>query len=263
MLDQASQTMIDTSSNTRAAVRVSVVIPAKDEADNLRDLIPEIQQALDGERYEIIVVDDGSDDDTAELVAAMNRADARIRTIRHSRSCGQSAALWSGVQTAKGELIATLDGDGQNDPQYLPGLLDALDNPEIGLATGQRVGRRASFSKRMGSRIANAVRGWMLNDNTRDTGCGLKAFRRIAFCDLPYFSSLHRFLPALFKGDGWQVAHRDVVDRPRMHGRSKYGIFDRLAVGVPDMFGVRWLINRRKRHPLRLAGQLEDGERGA
>lgn len=255
--------MTATLSADRAAVRVSVVIPAKDEADNLRSLIPEIQAALDGESYEIIVVDDGSGDGTAEMIAKMNRTDARIRTIRHTRSCGQSAALWSGVQAAEGEMIATLDGDGQNDPQYLPELLSALDDPKIGLATGQRVGRRASFSKRMGSKIANAVRGWMLNDNTRDTGCGLKAFRRAAFCDLPYFSSLHRFLPALFTGDGWQIAYRDVVDRPRMHGRSKYGIFDRLAVGIPDMFGVRWLISRRKRHPSRLAARPEDSENRA
>ena len=166
-------------------------------------------------------------------------------------SCGQSAAVRTGVAAARAPLVVTLDGDGQNDPSFIPALVRGLETggARIGLVAGQRVGRRASGFKRLQSRIANAVRGAVLRDGTRDTGCGLKAFRRDTFLALPYFDALHRFLPALVKRDGYEVAYVEVIDRPRRHGRSNYGLWDRLWVGILDLAGVWWLIRRRKRVP--------------
>jgi len=234
------------------AVALSVVIPARNEAKNLPRLVEEVGRSLAGSDYEVIIVDDGSTDDSAAVVARMAAGDPRIRLVSHPQSCGQSGAIASGVRNAGGALVVTLDGDGQNDPKFIPALLAAIEEPEVGLVAGQRIGRKDTFTKRYGSWIANAVRGRMLGDRTRDTGCGLKAFRREAFLELPYFDALHRFLPALFISDGWAVRHVDVVDRPRRHGTSHYGIWDRLAVGVPDLFGVWWLRRRRRRNPARL-----------
>jgi dolichol-phosphate mannosyltransferase len=157
----------------------------------------------------------------------------------------------TGVAAAQGPLVVTLDGDGQNDPSFIPALVRALETggARVGLIAGQRVGRRASRFKRLQSRIANAVRGAVLRDGTRDTGCGLKALRRDTFLALPYFDGLHRFLPALVKRDGYEVGYVEVIDRPRRHGRSNYGLWDRLWVGILDLAGVWWLIRRRKRVP--------------
>ena len=173
-----------------------------------------------------------------------------LRQIRHEASCGQSAAVRSGVAAARAPVVATLDGDGQNDPSFIPALLAALESgTNIGLVAGQRVGRRSGGFKKLQSRIANGVRAAILRDGTRDTGCGLKAFRRDAFLALPYFDGLHRFLPALFRRDGYAIAYVDVIDRPRRHGVSNYGLWDRLWVGILDLAGVRWLIRRRKNVP--------------
>ena len=174
-----------------------------------------------------------------------------LRRIRHKQSCGQSAAVRTGVAAARGPIVVTLDGDGQNDPAFIPALIRALEagGPGIGLVAGQRVGRKASGFKKLQSRIANAVRGAVLRDGTRDTGCGLKAFRREAFLRLPYFDGLHRFLPALVRREGYIVGYVDVVDRPRAHGVSNYGMWDRLWVGILDLAGVWWLIRRKKRIP--------------
>ena len=168
-----------------------------------------------------------------------------------SASCGQSAAVRTGVAAARAPLVATLDGDGQNDPSFLPALVRTLETggARLGLVAGQRVGRRDSGFKRLQSRIANGVRNAILRDGTRDTGCGLKAFRRDTFLALPYFDGLHRFLPALVKRDGYEIAYVEVIDRPRRHGRSNYGLWDRLWVGILDLAGVWWLIRRRKRVP--------------
>lgn len=233
-----------------SATAVSIVVPAKDEAENLAELIEEIRSALDGRDYEIVVVDDGSTDDTAAVIAHVAESDRRIRRVFHPCSLGLSAAIHTGVRHARGRLVANLDGDGQNDPAYLPMLLDRLEDPEVGLVAGQRLGRKDSAAKQWASRIANVVRGGLLGDRTRDTGCGLKAFRRDDFLQLPYFETMHRFLPALFYADGWEVAHVDVVDRPRRHGRSHYGNLERLLIGIPDLFGVWWLIRRRRRNPV-------------
>ena len=230
---------------------LSVVIPALNEAENLAELIPEIAAAVGDTAYEVVIVDDGSTDDTAATLGRLAASGLPVRRIAHARSLGQSAALWSGVQAARGAIVLTLDGDGQNDPKPIAEFLAKFSEPLVGLVAGQRVGRKATFAKSIGSRMANAVRGALLKDSTRDTGCGIKAFRREAYLRLPYFQTMHRFLPALFLADGWRVMHVDVIDRARQHGASNYGNLDRLVVGIPDLFGVRWLTRRRRKNPFR------------
>ena len=236
----------------RAAPAVTVVVPVRNEAENVAPLADEIAAALTGRwSFEVIFVNDGSTDDTALALGRLRAGRAWVRQINHATSCGQSAAVRTGVAAARAPLVATLDGDGQNDPSFIPALVRALetDGAKVGLVAGQRVGRRASGFKRLQSRIANAVRGAILRDGTRDTGCGLKAFRRETFLALPYFDALHRFLPALVRRDGYEIAYVEVIDRPRRHGRSNYGFWDRLWVGILDLAGVWWLIRRRRRVP--------------
>ena len=231
---------------------VSVVIPCKNERDNLAFLIDEVETALKDYRFELIIVDDGSDDDTPHLLKDFAKTRSWLRHIRHEKSCGQSNAVRTGLLHAKGEFIATLDGDGQNDPAFFPQMIDALKagGPDHALAAGQRMKRTDGFVKKYGSRLANGIRQSMLKDNTRDSGCGLKVIRRQVFLNLPFFEAWHRFLPALVVREGLKVVHIDVVDRGRSHGTSKYGIFDRLWVGILDLFGVLWLRKRRKKIPI-------------
>jgi dolichol-phosphate mannosyltransferase len=231
-----------------ATPAVAIVVPVRNEAGNIAPLIDEIAAALAGMDFEIVYVDDGSTDATSAELAALMRARPYLRTIRHALSCGQSAAVRTGVRSARAPLVATLDGDGQNDPAFLPAMIAALTDG-VGLVAGQRVGRKATGFKKLQSRIANGVRGAILKDGTRDSGCGLKAFRRDAFLALPYFDGLHRFLPALVRRDGFQVAYVDVIDRDRRVGTSNYGMWDRLWVGILDLAGVWWLVCRRKRVP--------------
>ncbi|MGA8818792.1 MAG: glycosyltransferase [Xanthobacteraceae bacterium] len=230
---------------------VSVVVPVRNEAGNIAPLVAEIEAALTGCSFEIVYVNDGSTDATEAELLALAAERPHLRQIRHGTSCGQSAAIRTGVQNARGPLVATLDGDGQNDPAFIPILVNVLEGsgPRIGLVAGQRVGRKATGFKRMQSRIANRVRAAVLKDGTRDTGCGLKAFRRDLFLALPYFDGLHRFLPALVRREGFEIDYVDVVDRPRQHGVSNYGFWDRLWIGILDLAGVWWLIRRRKRLP--------------
>jgi len=244
--------MSETSTTQAQAPAVSVVVPLRNEAGNVGPLIDEIAAALAGRAFEIVCVNDGSTDATESELAEEMRARPYLRQIRHHASCGQSAAVRSGVAAARGSLIVTLDGDGQNDPAFLPKLLDAVaqGGERVGLAAGQRIGRKATGFKRFQSRLANGVRGAILRDGTRDTGCGLKAFRRDVFLALPYFDGLHRFLPALVRRDGFDVVYVDVIDRERRHGVSNYGMWDRLWVGILDLAGVWWLVRRRKRVPL-------------
>jgi glycosyltransferase involved in cell wall biosynthesis len=241
--------MADT--NSAAPPAVSVVVPVRNETDNVRRLTDEIAAALTGRRsFELIYVNDGSIDGTEEALVALRAERPWLRQIKHEMSCGQSAAIRSGVAAARAPLIATLDGDGQNDPSFIPALLHAFEQggARVGLVAGQRVGRHGAY-KKLQSRIANGVRSAILRDGTRDTGCGLKVFRRDTFLALPYFDGLHRFLPALVRRDGFTVAYVDVIDRPRHAGKSNYGLWDRLWVGIMDLFGVWWLIRRRKRVP--------------
>jgi dolichol-phosphate mannosyltransferase len=237
-----------------AAVAVSIVVPVRNEAENIAPLIAEIASALDGRwPYEIIYVNDGSTDATAERLTAVMKQRENLRQIRHVTSSGQSAAVRSGVRAARGVIVATLDGDGQNNPAFLPDLIAAIENggERVGLAAGLRVGRKDTGFKKIQSRIANGVRNAILRDGTRDTGCGLKAFRREVFLMMPYFDGLHRFLPALMRREGYEIAYVEVVDRPRRSGVSNYGFFDRLWIGIMDLAGVWWLIRRKK--PTRVA----------
>jgi dolichol-phosphate mannosyltransferase len=231
---------------------VAVVVPVRNEAGNIAALVKEIADALAGHwRFEVIYVNDGSSDGTEAELKRLMAQYPWLRRVRHKQSCGQSAAVRSGVAAARVPLIVTLDGDGQNDPAFIPAMLRALEagSPRVGLVAGQRIGRKASVFKKLQSRIANAVRGTVLRDGTRDTGCGLKAFRRDLFLALPYFDGLHRFLPALVRREGYDIGYVDVVDRPRGAGVSNYGMWDRLWVGILDLAGVWWLIRRKQRVP--------------
>jgi glycosyltransferase involved in cell wall biosynthesis len=230
---------------------VSIVVPVRNEADNIAPLIEEITAALDGRwAYEIIYVNDGSTDATGERLAAIMAQRDNLRQLRHAKSGGQSAAVRSGVRAARGGIVATLDGDGQNNPAFLPDLIAAVEKGDnVGLAAGQRVGRKDTGFKKFQSRVANKVRNAILQDGTRDTGCGLKAFRREVFLTMPYFDGLHRFLPALIRREGFDIAYVDVIDRPRHSGVSNYGFFDRLWIGIMDLAGVWWLIRRKKPTP--------------
>lgn len=233
---------------------LTVIVPVKNEADNVLPLIGEIRAALkDGPAYEILYIDDGSTDETRDRLDEAAKTAPELRVLYHAASCGQSGALRTGVMNARGRVIATLDGDGQNDPADLPRLVAAFLNPasaaELGMIAGQRVKRRDSTVKRWSSRIANKVRSSMLGDDTPDTGCGLKVFSREAFLRLPYFDHVHRFLPALMRREGYVIGLEPVNHRHRVHGKSKYGINNRLWVGIVDLFGVFWL-QRRMRRPV-------------
>ena len=231
---------------------VSIVVPVRNEAGNVGTLTAEIAKALAGRwRFEVVYVDDGSSDGTGDELKRLMGLYPWLRRVRHKQSCGQSCAVRSGVAAACAPFVVTLDGDGQNDPAFIPALLKALEvgSPRVSLIAGQRVGRKASGFKKLQSRIANGVRGAVLRDGTRDTGCGLKAFRRDVFMSLPYFDGLHRFLPALVRREGYEIGYVDVVDRPRGAGVSNYGLWDRLWVGIIDLAGVWWLIRRKKRIP--------------
>ncbi|HUC19793.1 MAG TPA: glycosyltransferase family 2 protein [Acetobacteraceae bacterium] len=225
---------------------LSVVVAMHNEAGNVGPLIEEIAAALAGSRFEIIAVNDGSQDTTAaELQAAAERCPS-LRVIRHRAQAGQSMALITGVKAAHGPWIATLDGDGQNDPADIPRLFARARQHGLDpiLIAGFRQHRRDSLAKRWGSRFANSVRSRLLRDATPDTGCGLKIFRREDFLALPHFNHMHRFLPALFLRHGGTVISVPVNHRPRTNGRSHYGSLDRLLVGITDLAGAAWLLRR-------------------
>ncbi|TPN10371.1 glycosyltransferase family 2 protein [Mesorhizobium sp. B2-1-3] len=231
---------------------ISIVIPCRNEAANLPLLIDEIEAAMTGRDFELIIVNDGSTDETAAVLA--RQAALRpfpVRELRHEKSAGQSLSVRSGAWAARGNIVATIDGDGQNDPQYIPMLVDALRRagPGYGAAQGQRLKRRDSKVKQLASRFANWLRNAILHDETRDTGCGLKAVHTEILRKLPFFDGTHRFVPALVIQEGYHVVHCDVVDRSRRHGKSNYGIFDRGLQGVLDLCGVWWLRRRRRRMP--------------
>ncbi|HIJ62399.1 MAG TPA: glycosyltransferase family 2 protein [Rhodospirillaceae bacterium] len=245
--------MTSTSSEPPPPPLVSVVVPVRNEEDNILPLIEEIEHALDGRYpFEIVYVDDGSDDATPLRLREARAVRRHLRSLRHVASCGQSQAVATGVKAARAPLIATLDGDGQNDPADLPAMLARLleepaDRRDRLMVVGHRRRRRDNLLRRLSSLFANAVRARLLGDATPDTGCGIKVFSREAFLDLPRFNHMHRFLPALMQRRGGVVASVAVNHRPRQRGQSKYGLWDRLWVGIVDLLGVMWLQRRASR----------------
>jgi glycosyltransferase involved in cell wall biosynthesis len=229
--------------------RLTVLIPVRDEEANILPLVEEIAAALDPVvAYEILYVNDGSADGTADAVLRAAEARPQVRLLALDANSGKAAALRAGAAAARGELLVLIDGDGQNNPVDIPRLLAAFAAaPGTGLAMAQRVGRKDTAFKRWQSRTANRIRRRLLADDTRDAGCGFALLPRAVFRSLPFFAGIHRFLPALVRREGHGVVFMDVVDRPRRAGVSKYGVFDRLWVGIADMFGVLWLIRRRGR----------------
>lgn len=240
--------MTSLSSETAAAPRLSVVIAVKDEADNVLPLIEEIDAALSFEPFELIFVDDGSTDATLANLRRAQQTRPYLRILVHERSCGKSAGVDTGARAAVGDILLLLDGDGQNNPAYLPAMVRALDEGghSVGMVQGERQGRKDTRFKRFQSRLANRIRGALLNDGTRDTGCGLKAVRRDIHLRLPVFDGLHRFMAALVRREGFEIRTVQVVDRERWTGVSKYGFWNRLWVGIADLFGVFWLVRRRR-----------------
>lgn len=227
---------------------LSVVVPVHNEEENIAPLIQEIEDALSNFiAFEIVYVNDGSKDDTKKRLAEAKVKHPKLRVINHEKSCGQSTAVRTGIKFAKGDWIATLDGDGQNDPADIKKLIAAIENGVDLIGGNRRHTRRDTWIKRISSVVANTVRSKLLRDSTPDTGCGLKLIRREVFLDLPYFDHMHRFLPALVQRRGGRVVSVPVSHRSREHGKSKYGTIDRLLVGIVDLVGMLWLIKRSKR----------------
>ena len=228
-------------------IAVSVVVPVKDEAGNVGPLAREITVALKAEPHEIIFVDDGSTDATAAELRALKTEIPALRVLRHARNLGQSRSIRTGVMAARGGIVVTLDGDGQNDPADMPKLLALLrSDPGLAMVSGVRVKRQDKASRRLASRLGNGFRNALLGDGASDTGCGLKAFHRDMFLALPYFDHMHRFLIALTQREGGHVGYAPVNHRPRLQGASKYTNFGRLLVSVQDLLGVRWLQRRHR-----------------
>lgn len=242
-----------------APLQYSVVVPVRDEAGNIAPLVGEIVTALESlagaDGFEIIYVDDGSQDKTFQELSEATQSITHLKTVKHEDACGQSQALVSGVSKAKAPWVITLDGDGQNDPADIRLLIEARDQalerepdlvPQF-LFLGHRRLRHDSLFRRYQSWLANDIRGWLLGDHTPDAGCGLKLFRRDLFMALPRFDALHRFLPALVLRAGGRAVSVEISHRPRLIGKSKYGLWRRLALGVVDLLGVMWLMARHTR----------------
>lgn len=226
---------------------ISVVIPVFNESGNIGGLVREVVLHLRGVvPFDVLCVDDHSDDDTRTVLAALKEEVPELRVLLHHRRCGQSTAIRTGVKHALSPWIVTLDGDGQNDPADIPKLLAAREQAgaQTKLFAGWRVNRQDSTSKRWASRWANRIRQALLHDDTPDTGCGIKLFERAAFLELPYFDHMHRYLPALMQRAGWKTVSVPVSHRPRVSGTSKYNNLGRALVGIRDLRGVAWLIRR-------------------
>jgi glycosyltransferase involved in cell wall biosynthesis len=234
--------------STAKAPEISVVVPVFDEEGAAPALAREIAAAFKGRDYEMVFVDDASRDDTRGVLKALAKEIPQLRVLGHSANSGQSRAIRTGILGARGEIIVTLDGDGQNDPADGPKLVDALKagGPDLALVGGERVKRQDSQAKKIASKVGNGVRKRLLRDTANDTGCGLKAFRREAFLRLPYFDHIHRYLPALMRREGYETAFLPVNHRHRQTGRSKYTNLGRLWVSLSDLMGVIWLQSRAR-----------------
>ena len=226
---------------------LSVVVPAYNEDENVVPLAEEIVNALDGlpGGFELILIDDASTDATPRLIQQIR--DPRVRGVFHRLNCGQSAAVGSGFQAARGEWVATLDGDGQNDPADLPAMLAQAIQERVDCVTGVRKKRQDTFVRRFSSKIANGFRNWITGDQVRDSGCGIRVVRRAALREIPVFNGMHRFLPTLLRGQGFTVLETEVNHRERLRGTSKYGVHNRLWRGIRDCFGIRWYLKRAVR----------------
>lgn len=231
------------------SIEISIVIPVYNEEANIEPLVREVSEAFADREYEIVLVDDCSDDGSWPLLQQLRAEIPQLRALRHSLRCGQSTAVWNGIHAARATVVGTLDGDGQNDPADLPALQRALQaaDSKVAMVAGWRTQRQDSAVKLLSSRIANGVRRGLLHDGTPDTGCGIKVFYRDVFISLPYFDHMHRFLPALVQRTGRTVISVPVKHRPRLRGKSKYGVWNRLWVGIVDLLGVAWLIRRSHR----------------
>ncbi len=232
-----------------SALEVSVVTPMLNEAPGAAGFVAEIAAALGGVRHEIIVVDDGSSDDTVTVLKAAQADIPQLRIISHGENAGQSRAIRTGVLAATSKIIVMLDGDGQNDPADIPPLLTALNRealPTLAMVAGERRDRKDTAAKKWASNFANGLRRRLLNDGATDTGCGLKAFHREAFLRLPFFDHMHRYLPALMRREGFEIKFMPVSHRPRVHGQSKYNNWGRFLVAIRDLMGVLWLISRAR-----------------
>lgn len=231
------------------AVDISVVVPVFNEEDNVGELVGEIAAALQGRRFEMLFVNDASTDDTAPRLVELKHTHPELRPLSHNTNAGQSRAVHTGVNAARGAIVVTLDGDGQNDPADAPALVDQLMHADskVAMVGGRRAKRQDSAWKKFGSRFGNGIRKRLLKDQADDTGCGLKVFYRDAFLRLPYFDHMHRFLPALMLREGFGVEFCDVNHRSRMHGHSKYTNFGRLVASLSDLCGVMWLNSRARR----------------
>lgn len=230
-------------------MNISVVIPVKNEQENVKILTIEIEEALTPTKipFEIIYVDDGSTDETYNELSKLS-----VKTIRHKFSYGQSQAIHTGIKQAKYNYIVTLDGDGQNNPADIPKLIKVYKNNKFfGFVMGERQKRQDNLLRKISSRVANKIRGWMLKDNAKDSGCGLKMAPKEIWLSLPYFDHMHRFMPSLVKREGLEIEFVPVSHRPRERGESKYGVLNRLFVGIYDLFGIVWLIRRKKKVELK------------
>ncbi|MEE9273265.1 MAG: glycosyltransferase family 2 protein [Robiginitomaculum sp.] len=238
-------------------IKYSVVVPVYNEEENVTQLTEEIATVMDGLAYEMIFIDDNSTDDTLKVLKMLKTIHSALRVLHHNDNAGQSRGVRSGILAARGVFIATLDGDGQNDPADVPNLIKQItrkDAPEnLALVGGRRAKRKDTWAKKVGSRFGNGVRKWLLKDEADDTGCGLKVFRRSAFLRLPYFDHIHRYIPALMLREGYAIEFCDVSHRNREFGVSKYTNFGRLIVSIADLRGVMWL-RRRARNP----GKVEE-----
>jgi dolichol-phosphate mannosyltransferase len=230
---------------------ISAVIPVCNEQDNVTPLLKEISQAAtQAPVTEIIYVDDGSSDNTHAILTSLRSSEPKLRVLRHEHRSGQSAALWTGIKAASNEIIVTLDGDGQNNPADIEKLYKLFEQnggkAAALMVAGEREKRHDNLIRRISSRSANKIRGWLLKDKTKDTGCSLKMFRRSDYLNLPFFNHMHRFLPALMMRDGVKIEHVNVSHRPRTGGTSKYGTLDRLMASILDLAGMMWLLRRAK-----------------